>query len=55
MAYNHIYNLQFKGLDQVGTDMYYQVKFEKYEPTSIVYDVIELKPAQDSTLFKYII
>ena len=48
MAYNHIYNLQFKGLDQVSTDLYYQVKFEKYEPTVVVYDVIELKPAQDS-------
>jgi hypothetical protein len=48
MAYNHIYNLQFKGLDQVGTDFYYQVKFEKYEATSIVYDVIELIPAQSS-------
>ena len=48
MAYNHIYNLQFKGLDQVSTDLYYQVKFEKYEPTVVVYDVIELTPAQDS-------
>jgi len=48
MAYNHIYNLQFKGLDQVGTDLYYQVKFEKYETTTVVYDVIELIPAQDS-------
>ena len=48
MAYNHIYNLQFKGLDQVGTDLYYQVKFEKYEPTVVVYDVIELIPAQDA-------
>jgi len=48
MFYNHIYNLQFKGLDQVGTNLYYQVKFEKYEATSIVYDVIELIPAQDS-------
>ena len=48
MAYNHIYNLQFKGLDQVGTDLYYQVKFEKQEATVVVYDVIELIPAQDS-------
>ena len=48
MAYNHIYNLQFKGLDQVGTDFYYQVKFEKQESTVVVYDVIELIPAQDS-------
>ena len=48
MFYNHIYNLQFKGLDQVGTDLYYQVKFEKQEATSIVYDVTELVPAQDS-------
>jgi hypothetical protein len=48
MAYNHIYNLQFKGLDQVGTDLYYQVKFEKQEATVVVYDVIELTPAQDS-------
>jgi hypothetical protein len=48
MAYNHIYNLQFKGLDQVGTDLYYQVKFEKQEATVVVYDVIELVPAQDS-------
>lgn len=48
MAYNHIYNLQFKGLDQVGTDYFYQVKFEKYEATTVVYDVIELIPAQDS-------
>jgi hypothetical protein len=48
MAYNHIYNLQFKGLDQVGTDLYYQVKFEKQEALVVVYDVIELVPAQDS-------
>jgi hypothetical protein len=48
MAYNHIYNLQFKGLDQVGTDLYYQVKFEKYDAAVIPYDVIELIPAQDS-------
>jgi hypothetical protein len=48
MAYNHIYNLQFKGLDQVGTDLYYQVKFEKQEATVEPYDVIELIPAQDS-------
>lgn len=48
MAYNHIYNLQFKGLDQVGTNLYYQVKFEKFEAAVVVYDVIELIPAQDS-------
>jgi hypothetical protein len=48
MFYNHIYNLRFKGNDQVGTDLYYQVKFEKQEATSIVYDVTELVPAQDS-------
>lgn len=48
MAYNHIYNLQFKGLDQQGTNLYYQVKFEKQEATVVVYDVIELIPAQDS-------
>ena len=48
MAYNHIYNLQFKGLDQVETDLYYQVKFEKYDDTVIDYDIIELTPAQDS-------
>jgi len=48
MAYNHIYNLQFKGLDQVNTDFFYKVKFEKYEATTVVYDVIELIPAQDS-------
>ena len=48
MFYNHIYNLQFKGLDQVGTNYFYKVKFEKQEATSIVYDVIELIPAQDS-------
>jgi hypothetical protein len=48
MAYNHIYNLQFKGLDQVGTNLYYQVKFEKQEATVVVYDVIELIPAEDS-------
>lgn len=48
MAYNHIYNLQFKGLDQVGTNLYYQVKFEKQEATVIDYPIIELIPAQDS-------
>lgn len=48
MAYNHIYNLQFKGLDQVGTNYFYKVKFEKQEATEIVYDVLELIPAQDS-------
>jgi hypothetical protein len=37
MAYNHIYNLQFKGLDQVGTDYYIiKVKFEKQEATVVV-------------------
>jgi hypothetical protein len=48
MAYNHIYNLQFKGLDQTGTNLYYQVKFEKYDAAVVPYDVIELIPAQDS-------
>jgi hypothetical protein len=48
MFYNHIYNLRFKGNDQVGTDLFYQVKFEKQEATSIVYDITELIPAQDS-------
>jgi hypothetical protein len=48
MFYNHIYNLQFKGNDQVGTDLYYQVKFEKQEATEEFPDVIELIPAQDS-------
>jgi hypothetical protein len=48
MFYNHIYNLQFKGLDQVGTDLYYQVKFEKQEATVEPYEIIELIPAQDS-------
>ena len=48
MFYNHIYNLRFKGNDQVGTNLYYQAKFEKQEATSIVYDVTELVPAQDS-------
>jgi hypothetical protein len=48
MFYNHIYNLRFKGNDQFGTDLYYQVKFEKQEATSIVYDITELVPAQDA-------
>ena len=48
MFYNHIYNLRFKGNDQVGTNYFYIVKFEKQEATSIVYDVTELVPAQDS-------
>lgn len=48
MAYNHIYNLQFKGNDQVGTNLYYQVKFEKYEATAHTYTVIDLIAAQDS-------
>lgn len=49
MFYNHIYNLQFKGLDQVGTNYFYKVKFEKQEATEIAHDVIELIPAQDSS------
>ena len=48
MFYNHIYNLQFKGLDQVGTNYFYKVKFEKQETTEDFPDVIELIPAQDS-------
>jgi hypothetical protein len=48
MFYNHLYNLQFKGLDQVGTDFYYKVKFEKLEATVRTPDVIDLIPAQDS-------
>ena len=48
MFYNHIYNLQFKGLDQVGTDFYYLVKLEKLEVTESFPDVIDLIPAQDS-------
>jgi hypothetical protein len=48
MFYNHIYNLQFKGLDQVGTNLYYQVKFEKLEATARTPTPIELVPAQDS-------
>jgi hypothetical protein len=48
MFYNHLYNLQFKGLDQVGTDLYYQVKFEKQEATVRTPDVIDLIAAQDS-------
>jgi hypothetical protein len=48
MFYNHIYNLRFKGNDQVGTNYFYIVKFEKQEATSIVYDITELVPAQDS-------
>ena len=48
MAYNHIYNLQFKGLDQVGTNLYYQVKFEKYDADVIEHTIIELIPAQDA-------
>jgi len=48
MFYNHLYNLDFKGLDQVGTNYFYIVKFEKQEATSIVYDITELIPAQDS-------
>ena len=54
MAYNHIYNLQFQGNDQVGTDLYYQVKFEKYDTTVIDYPIIELIPAQNSPfILKY--
>lgn len=48
MFYNHIYNLQFKGLDQVGTDYFYIVKFEKQEATARTPTVIELIPAQSS-------
>ena len=48
MFYNHIYNLQFKGLDQVGTNYFYKVKFEKQEATEEFPDVIDLIPAQDS-------
>lgn len=48
MAYNHIYNLQFKGLDQLDSDYYYQVKFEKFEADSQPYDVIELVAAESS-------
>jgi len=48
MFYNHLYNLQFKGLDQVGTNYFYKVKFEKQEATARTPDVIELIPAQDS-------
>ena len=47
MFYNHIYNLQFKGLDQVNTDLYYLVKFEKRQATASTPDVIDLIPAQD--------
>ena len=48
MFYNHLYNLQFKGLDQVGTNYFYIVKFEKQEATEEFPEVIELIPAQDS-------
>jgi len=48
MAYNHIYSLELKGLDQVGTNNYYSVKFEKYEALPHTYDVISLIPAQNS-------
>jgi hypothetical protein len=48
MFYNHLYNLQFKGLDQVGTDFYYLVKFEKQQATESFPGVIDLIPAQDS-------
>jgi len=48
MFYNHLYNLQFKGLDQIGTNYFYKVKFEKQEATARTPDVIELIPAQDS-------
>ena len=48
MFYNHIYNLRFKGLDQVGTNYFYKVKFEKQEATEEFPDVIDLIPAQDS-------
>lgn len=48
MFYNHIYNLDFKGLDQQGTDLYYLVKFEKQEATVRTPDVINLIAAQDA-------
>ena len=48
MFYNHIYNLEFKGNDQVNTNYFYKVKFEKREATEDFPDVIELIPAQDS-------
>ena len=48
MFYNHIYNLQFKGNDQVGTNYFYIVKFEKQEATEDFPDVIDLIPAQNS-------
>ena len=47
MFYNHIYNLEFKGLDQQGTDLYYKVKFEKREDAALTPPVIDLIPAQD--------
>lgn len=47
MVYNHIYNLQFKGNDQVGTDYFYKVKFEKSQAVAATPAVIELIPAQD--------
>jgi len=47
MFYNHLYNLDFKGLDQQGTNLYYLVKFEKQEATVRTPDVIDLIPAQD--------
>ena len=48
MFYNHLYNLDFQGLDQVGTDLYYLVKFEKQEATARTPDVISLVAAQSS-------
>ena len=48
MFYNHLYNLDFKGLDQQGTDLYYLVKFEKQEATVRTPDVINLVAAQDA-------
>ena len=48
MFYNHIYNLQFKGNDQVNTNYFYIVKFEKQEATEDFPDVIDLIPAQNS-------
>lgn len=48
MFYNHLYNLDFQGLDQVGTDLYYLVKFEKQEATARTPDVISLIAAQSS-------
>ena len=48
MFYNHLYNLDFKGLDQQGTNLYYLVKFEKQEATARTPDIINLIAAQDA-------